>query len=383
MSLIKDYIQEKKRTLLCVGPMSKNCIDVSVEISRQYDIPMTLIASRRQIDADCFGGGYVEKFTTQEFSKYVKSQGADKVYLARDHGGPWQSVVESSQNMDITASMKSAKKSFEIDILSDFDFIHIDPSIPVQGESLTVDKILDRLFELYSYSNEVAEKNNKKIEFELGTEEQDGYGQDLDKFEYFLQKTLQFCDKEKIQKPTFVVAQTGTKVMETKNTGIFQNKIDMDHKLSLNHLLDTLKICNKYGLYLKEHNTDYLNNEALALRPVLGIHSSNVAPEFGVVETRALLYLLGIEGFKKEMSRFIDIALKSNKWNKWMISGSDATDLDKAIICGHYIFSNPEVVEMRAKVAGDLIKKNIDLDGFLKNNIKNSIMRYIHIFNMI
>ena len=381
--MIKKFILNKNATLLCSGPMSKNCIDASIELSKQFNIPQVLIASRRQIDSEIFGGGYVENWTTKEFAQYVKNQNVSNVFLARDHGGPYQNTIEKEKKLNIQEAMKSAKKSFEEDILAGFDFLHLDPSIPIQNEKLTIDKILNRLFELYGFTYEFAQENKKNIQFELGTEEQDGYGQDLEKFEYFLNETMKFCNKNKILKPTFVVAQTGTKVMETKNIGIFKDSINKNTDLSLHHLKKTIEICNKYDVMLKEHNTDYLSNEALSLKPILGIHASNVAPEFGVVETKGLLYLLNIFGYKKEFDLFIETAIKSNKWAKWMLPDSNATNMDKAIICGHYIFSNKEIIKMKQKVANELLSKNINLDKYLKILIKQSMTRYIQLFKMI
>ena len=41
----------------------------------------------------------------------------------------------------------------------------------------------------------------------------------------------------------------------------------------------------KYGIYIKQHNTDYLSNDTLKWLPRLGIHAVNVAPEFGFIES--------------------------------------------------------------------------------------------------
>lgn len=379
--MIREFIQKKKATQLCVGPMSKNCIDASIELSEQFNVPQILIASRRQVDAQVFGGGYVEKFTTEQFAKYVKGKNAKNVLLARDHGGPWQGAFEHLNNYDIQTSMEIAKRSFEDDVLSGFDFIHIDPSIPVQHEQLSMEVILDRLFELYGHTYEFAQQNHKNIQFELGTEEQNGYAEDLGQFEYFLNETQKFCKKNKIQEPTFVVAQTGTKVMETKNVGEFTQVQHMEVLLKKIH--DTLAVCKKYDVMLKEHNTDYLSDEALALRPLIGIHASNVAPEFGVVETKGLLYLFKIFGYKKEFERFVEIAVTSKKWEKWMLRESCATQIDKAIICGHYIFANEEIVQMKQKVYSDLMLKGIDVDQYLKRLIKQSMTKYMQLFKMI
>lgn len=380
--MIGEFIRNQAATLLCCGPMSRNCIDAAMEISHGYDIPLVLIASRRQVDCAELGGGYVEGFTTEEFSRYVRSFQRNKVFLARDHGGPWQSEKEKFANLTVGEAMNSAKRSFESDILADFDYIHIDPSVPVQEESLTLQKILDRLFELYGHCYEFARKHGKSIQFELGTEEQNGYAQDLEKFEYFLHATDNFCRTQRIAPPTFVVAQTGTKVMEDRNIGAFDADIKQK-QLSIDQIRKTIAICDKYGVMLKEHNTDYLSDAALRLRPMLGMHASNVAPEFGVAETRALLFLLNKFDFVREYELFVDIALQSKKWVKWMLPDTARSDVEKALICGHYVFSHPTVVEIKQEVDAALRKKDIYLDEALKDIVKQRMLRYAYLFKMI
>ena len=67
-----DFVKNKRCTLLCAGPMSKNFVDSCIEYTRNKNFPLMLIASRRQIDAEDFGGGYVNNWTTETFSNYVK-----------------------------------------------------------------------------------------------------------------------------------------------------------------------------------------------------------------------------------------------------------------------------------------------------------------------
>ena len=68
---IENYLKKKPNTLLCIGPMSVNCVDASIELANEYNTPLMLIASRRQIDSIDFGGGYVNNWSTEEFAKYV------------------------------------------------------------------------------------------------------------------------------------------------------------------------------------------------------------------------------------------------------------------------------------------------------------------------
>ena len=135
---------------------------------------------------------------------------------------------------------------------------------------------------------------------------------------------------------------------------------------------------------MKEHNADYLTNDSLSWHPRIGIHATNVAPESGVAETRALLNIFEKYGDFKSKEEFIDLVFKSNKWKKWMIDKNDLKkDLNKAEIAGHYIFSNKKTLQLKKRF---LKKNNLSenlLDKFLKNNIKNSIKRYLTNFNLI
>ena len=152
--------------------MSLNCVDSVIELSNKHDIPIFLIASRRQIDSSDFGGGYVNNWNTREFANYVQSKDKKgKTILARDHGGPWQNSMEVDKKFSLAMSMESAKHSFKEDIESGFQMLHLDPSIDIH-KNLTSDESLERLFELYSFCNDEAKKNSKELIFEIGTEEQ-------------------------------------------------------------------------------------------------------------------------------------------------------------------------------------------------------------------
>ena len=69
MNSLSDYVQRNNCTLLGVGPMSKNCIDTVIDLVNEFDIPIMLIASRRQIESKQLGNGYVNNWSTEEFSK--------------------------------------------------------------------------------------------------------------------------------------------------------------------------------------------------------------------------------------------------------------------------------------------------------------------------
>ena len=113
----------------------------------------------------------------------------------------------------------------------------------------------------------------------------------------------------------------------------------------------------------------------------LGIHAANVAPEFGVAETSGLLNLLRSNNLKKELEEFIKHAVESKKWVKWAIDEKKLNDLQKSLICGHYIFNKPEVIEIKNKLDYVLNKKKLKLN--LEDIVKVSITRYLKNFELI
>ena len=376
---LNKYRHEKNCTLLCVGPMSKNCVDATIELADQYKSPLMLIASRRQIDSEQFGGGYVENWTTKEFSDYVRSNDINKnIILARDHGGPWQNELEKTKNMNLKDAMQSAKDSYRADIDAGFQMLHIDPSIDIHLKP-NADQILERVYELYDFCWSYAQQKNQDIIFEIGTEEQSGSNNSKEELEYTLENMRKFCKNNKLPFPSFVVIQAGTRVMETKNIGSFDSPIRVANELPPEiQIPQMIDICNKYGILMKEHNTDYLSTDSLRWQPRLGIHAANVAPEFGVAETKAFIDILKEGGHINLVDEFIKISYESMKWKKWMLKDTDTNDTDRAIIAGHYVFSSNEFIDLKAKA----LKKIDNLEVFLKNKVKESILRYMNAFSL-
>jgi len=376
---LESYRRNRNCTLLGVGPMSKNCVDASIELAEQYKTPLMLIASRRQIDSEQFGGGYVENWSTRQFADYVRSKDINKnIILARDHGGPWQNELEKSQNMNLKDAMQSAKDSYRADIDAGFHMLHIDPSVDIHSQPNT-DQVLERVYELYDFCWSYAQKKGQDIIFEIGTEEQSGSNNSQEELEYTLENMRKFCKNNKMPFPSFVVIQAGTRVMETKNIGSFDSPIRIANELPPEiQIPQMINICNKHGIFMKEHNTDYLSTDSLQWQPRLGIHAANIAPEFGVAETKAFIDILKKGDHTDLLDDFLKISYDSMKWKKWMLKDTDANDTDRAIIAGHYIFSSNEFIELKAKASG----KIDNLDEFLKSKVKESILRYMNAFNL-
>lgn len=381
---LKGFVAKRRCTLLCVGPMSKNCVDATIELANEYEVPLPIIASRRQIEADTFGGGYVNNWTTESFAEYVREKDKkDQILLARDHGGPWQNEFEKKEKLGLRKAMEIAKESFKVDIESGFDIIHIDPSIDCFAKP-SVDEILDRILELYEFCWTVAQQNNREILFEIGTEEQTGSTNMVEELEYILSKMVRLCRINDLPMPIFMVVQIGTRVMETRNIGSFDSPFRIANELPAEiQVPKMVEVCNKYNVFMKTHNTDYLSDEALYWHPKLGIHSSNVAPEFGVTETKAFLQLLERYKLLDLTEEFIQLSCDSKKWDKWILPGSKANKREKAIIAGHYVFASPEFNKIKQAAQGKLKKHKIDVDTHLKDCVKQSILRYMNLFRLL
>lgn len=379
-----ESVLKRRCTLLCVGPMSVNCVDAVIDLANSYNVPLLLIASRRQVDSAEFGGGYVNNWTTQSFAKYVIDKDTnDRVILARDHGGPWQSDVEKNAGLSLRRAMESAKASYRADIDAGFQILHIDPSLDIH-EKPSIDDVLDRVYELHEFCFAYAQEKGRKVLFEIGTEEQSGSTNSQEDLEYTLSSMRTFCGRNKLPYPSFVVIQSGTRVFETRNTGAMDAPVRVANELPPEiQVPKMIEICNKYQIFMKEHNTDYLSDESLQWHPRLGIHAANVAPEFGVVETRALLGVLEENGQKAAAERFLKLAFDSRKWEKWLLPDTKATDRDRAVIAGHYVFSKPECLGIKAAAREELAGRGIDLDGVLRERVKASIFKYMRNFRLV
>ena len=134
---------------------------------------------------------------------------------------------------------------------------------------------------------------------------------------------------------------------------------------------------------MKEHNGDYLSNQSLSLHPKLGIHAANVAPEFGVAETRGFIEILKKNRKTKFLEEFYEISYNSKKWKKWLAPNSKTNKIDKAIISGHYVFSDRNFKNLKKKIANYFLKKNIDIDKYLQKCVEKSIIRYAKNFNLM
>lgn len=381
---LQTFLSQRRATLLGVGPMSRNCVDAAIELANEHMVPIMLVASRRQIECAQMGGGYVENWTTEQFANYVRNHDLKgRVSLARDHGGPWQNPLEVEKGYGFRNAMESAKISFEADIRAGFQILHIDTSVDIHY-SPSKEDMLFRVFELMEFCWSTARSLKRNILFEIGTEEQSGGAAILGDIDELLTHIIRFCNDNGIDKPLFIVAQTGTRVMEMRNVGTFDSPVRITHEMPTETYLPRLiDACNKHGIYMKQHNTDYLPDRALRWHPKLGIHAANVAPEFGTTESVSMVKILRENGLGHFAERFLCLAFESRCWEKWVLPGNQICDETKSFLAGHYVFATEQFIAIKNEAESALRKKSIDLNLYLKDNIKKNILRYLIGFRLL
>ena len=380
LPLLKPMM-EKRITALGAGPMSKHAIDAIIRLANSYEKYIFMIPSRRQIDAKALGGGYVENFSTEDFVKYVRDSDAKGfVKLARDHSGPWQLSAVGSDGgvMQHSQAMNEVKGSLQVDIECGFDLIHIYPSLGLE-HGLSQEQVNDDVVELLDFCQS---RDFGKIEYEVGADEQSMMPSPVGSSEAEFRALMGSIDRERLRRPIFFVLQTGTKVKETRNVGAFDRHIPTKGAVpAAAQVPRMLQMCERNGVFLKEHNADYLSDTALLWHRRFGIHAANVAPEFGVVETRALLEIAARVNFSPFIDALANISIASGKWEKWLVEGSSAGDKEKIEISGHYHFNDPSVFEERQKMMRMLSSKlGLDGEAIVYQAVENAIDRYLRLF---
>ena len=302
-----------------IGPMSLNIVDAIIEFCDETNNKIGLIPSRRQVEWD---GGYVNNWTTEQFSKYT-----NKLILKRDHSGPDQGYTSDN-------GYKSLKYDCKY-----LNMIHIDPwkKYPTyeDGFNWTVKMIK------FCYAQ------NPNIEFEIGTEESIRKFEPLELDILLTDLELTLTSKE-FNQIKYAVIQSGTSLKGNKNTGAYDK----------NRLISMIEIVKKHGLLSKEHNGDYIPTNLIKEKMDLGLDAINIAPEFGLIETLSYVH----EGI--DIDKFWKICYDSKRWEKWVDNNFDpyTQKLDLIKICGHYVLSHPDFLK---------IKPNID--NKIKINIKNKL----------
>ena len=312
---------------LCFGPMSKNIVDSIINYSNITNTSITFIPSRRQIE---WNGGYVNNWTTKDFSEYVKSK-SNMIAIQRDHGGPGQGTYDDD-------GYKSLKYDCKY-----FDAVHIDPWKKYPDFEVGLKWTIDLLKFCYN--------ENSNLYFEIGTEESIRKFT-AEKIEKLLFEIKNNIKAEIFERILFCVIQSGTALKDGINIGNYNND-------RLVKMLNVVKIYNKLS---KEHNGDYMKKELMISKFNTGLNSLNIAPEIAVFETKIFLDNLIKNNEHIKIDLFYNLCYNSGKWKKW-VSEDFNPNKNKhklILICGHYIFSNNDFQIIKKMISIEFIKIEIE-----------------------
>lgn len=303
------------------GPMSLEIVDAIFDYAQARQRPIMIIASRNQIDSQEAGGGYVA--STEAFCEHIQGRDRTWVKICRDHCGPYFNDAERA--LDFRTVMTKTKATMAADIEQGFDLIHIDTSRCDQDYELAARQLF-----------EFAQGLSDTVEFEFGTEENVGVSASVYRYDRDCALACDLSDRVR-----FVVGQTGSLVWGDQQAGRFDQ-----HVASM--LANT---ATAYGVRLKEHNADYLSAADVAQRRYSGVHALNIAPEFGVLQTRVLAEQAQAR-CPELWQDFGQHVLKSHRWPKW--TDAKASDDFKILVTGHYAFASDQYRRLLDNIDHDL-----------------------------
>lgn len=393
---------KRRATMLGIGPVSENVIRASFQVAVEEGFPPMFIASRNQVDLKEFGSGYLmggmdQRGFTGLLGRIAKEEAySGPLFICRDHGGPWQRNAELDDKLPPREAMELAKRSFKGDVEAGFNYLHIDPTKCPHKHS--PDDLVRWTVELVEYCESIRLKEGlPAIDYEIGTEDIQGGDTSDSSFESFVAEAARQFRAKGLPLPVCVVGQTGTLTKLNRNEGGF-------HASTARRLAG---LARKHGIGFKEHNADYLDDMSLALHPDIGISGANVAPEFGYVETSALLELAEIEeeavangwtpaGGTSGFARAVAVEVKAHApWRKWVPSAMKKVDGDALFsdpvagktvvqVCGHYAYYDAKVAKAIERLYENMggIWGSEKASEHVLSRIKESIRRYVRPFNM-
>jgi tagatose-1,6-bisphosphate aldolase non-catalytic subunit AgaZ/GatZ len=338
----------KNDLFLCVGPTTRNAVNAISEYSLKNKFNISLVATRNQIETASLGNGYVDKFNTDEFVKFIANKKNKYLSLSRDHCGPY---IKSKSNSNLKEEIDISKKVIEDDIKNGFQFLHIDVA------ECPSKKKADVLNELIEFSSKIKKKLAKKTKLEIG-HERHGYKSSYEQCKNFLNKI-------NLSNVAFYALGTGSYVKENFQKGNFNYS---ECKKISNYL-------NKKNILIKDHNSDYLNIDSIYLRLMNGVGALNIQPNIAYVENSIILNMTKKFLTNRNYSQLMEEVNKEGSWEKW--TNKENKEL-KFLLAGHYI-QNTEIY----KNTFGILKERYKIDKLIRDQIFLVLNKYKYTYDSL
>lgn len=374
----------RRHTLLAVCPNSEAVTRAALEAAAVANAPLLYAATLNQVDVD---GGYTG-WTPAVFARFVREESERMaldipVVLCLDHGGPWKKDRHVREDRTFEETMADVYRSLEACIDAGYELLHVDTTedrrLP-PGQPVPVDHIVAQTVHLMQHAEAYrAQQQRAPLAYEVGTEEVGSGLQSEQRFGDFVTSLGAALRDQHLPPPSFIVGDVGT-ALDTAHFNPVRAR-----RLSAR--------AQQIGALIKGHYTDGVTNPEAY--PLSGMGGANVGPEFSAVEYMALADLVRLErqlGKRAGLRQALREALiDSGRWKKWRRpeeSGLDfehlAPDRQAWLIetGSRYVWTHPAVVSARQRLY-DNVAAHRDADAYVRWRIREAILHYYHVFNLI
>lgn len=289
---------------LCVGAVSQRVVEEAASLQVHQ-----IVASRRQVDV---GGGYTG-YDQRDLVNVVARLSGGATKVIRDHGGPLQG-----------GTTDDGTDSFRYDIQAGFDGLHLDVCLLPKNEQKEALRDLIRM-------------HGRSVPIEVGGEHDTQEWND---------ELLDVAISLGVQ-PTYQVVGAGTYVWADRQYGTLLGPV----------LQDLTRHARERGIGTKAHNMDFIGNR---LRYDSMLDAYNIAPEFGMVEVRAVLTMLD----HLDAMNLLVYAYLTDAWRRWF-HADEGTWQDRAECALRYVLQDPMWQTM--------LKLNDEQEVFVRERIRDAI----------
>jgi hypothetical protein len=361
----------EKATLLCLSPISRYVVQAYIEVAKELNTPICFAASLNQVDKD---GGYTG-WTPKDFKNFVmdiakKYSISTPIILQLDHGGPWLKDEHIARNYSYEEALNDFLKSLELFIEANFNVIHIDTTVDIGNRDgyADVEIASKRTADIVIYSEEIASRYGVELEYEIGSDRW-GY-KPVEVVENFISKTVSILKNRgfDVNRLVFGVADVGTKVCPG-------NKVDPTIVKEFSMLM------RRYGLYLKIHSGDYIEN--LGELPRNSVGGVNIGPMFAHIMysvVKEVLYeKLGGDRSSELLQELNNFIAGSDKLSKYVGKGLGEVEEYKLGLASRYIWSTTkakEFIDKISKITG------VDIEKLFIKRLTQTVKRYVVELNL-
>jgi tagatose-1,6-bisphosphate aldolase non-catalytic subunit AgaZ/GatZ len=296
--------------------------------------------------------------------------------------------------------MEYAREVFFADLDAGFDVLHVDATEdPTVDGPLPIDEVADRTVRLIDdIETRRRAAGHDPVHYEVGTEEIAGGLTDADSFERYidlLHDRLADAGRAGVsERVVFVVGQVGTTM-----------RIDRHNEFDPERAARLVDIANDHDMHIKVHYTDWLDDDALARFPSVGVGAANVGPEFAAEHVAALADLEARADTlaadrpdvtaPEVLATLEAAAVDYGGWPRLAPADVDLDDdaqraafLDRhrreiAHLHGRYVLDDDEVTRQRRELKR-VVRTHGDVDPgtYVVDAIQTAIHRYVEAFNL-